>query len=146
MVNCSITVFFRTTSSTCTCTCRLCNNVYVACVFCAGATLGEKPGPLALPPRPGFGKSGRPIRLRTNFFKVKIPSNMTLFHYDVEIQPKIPRKLKRKVMQEAIRQNSKLFSGQLPVFDGEKTMYCHKKLPEGKVHVPYILFHVYMYI
>lgn len=98
----------------------------------AGAQLAKRPG--AFPPRPGFGTSGRPIQLAANFFEVHIPPNMTLFHYDVEIQPsKVPRQLKQMVMQAAVRQDPR-FSGQCPVFDGEKNMYCHKKLPEAMVH------------
>ena len=84
---------------------------------------------IALPRRPGFGTQGRRIQLTTNFFEVKLPRDMTIYHYDVEIQPKIPRKLKQKVMQEAIKASPKFFSGHRPVFDGEKSMYCHKRLP-----------------
>ena len=108
--------------------------MFVACAVCAGVKLAAKPGAPSLPPRPGFGTKGRPIELTTNFFRVRIPPNMTLYHYDVDIQPKIPRPLKRKVMQAAVEQNT-LFSGQFPVFDGEKNMYCHKKLPEAQVYV-----------
>ena len=92
---------------------------------------------IALPCRPGLGTKGRRIQLTTNFFEVKLPKDMTIYHYDVEIQPKIPRKIKQKVLQEAIKASPGFFLGHVPVFDGEKSMYCHKKLPASntKVHV-----------
>ena len=81
-----------------------------------------------LPPRPGHGRMGRQIPLLTNFFKVEIPPDLTLYHYDVVIEPNVPRAVKRKVMQTAKQQHSQFFAGQSPVFDGEKNVYSHKKL------------------
>ena len=63
---------------------------------------------------------GRQIPLLTNFFKVEIPPDLTLYHYDVVIEPNVPRAVKRKVMQTAKQQHSQFFAGQSPVFDGEK--------------------------
>ena len=98
-------------------------------------------GPVAIPDkhpfphRPGLGTRGKRIPLLTNFFKVKIPSNLTLFHYDVEILPDVPRAIKRKVMQAAVEKYKTKFSGQFPVFDGEKSLYCHKKMRDKEASV-----------
>ncbi|CAI8030664.1 Protein argonaute-2 (Fragment), partial [Geodia barretti] len=102
-----------------------------------GATAGRTPTVAIkkLPPRPGLGTRGRPIRLLTNFFKVEIPPDLTLYHYDVVIEPNVPRAIKRKVMQGAKLQHDWVFSGQYPVFDGEKNLYCHKKLERSQVDV-----------
>jgi eukaryotic translation initiation factor 2C len=40
-----------------------------------------------LPPRPGYGKLGREITLRANFFAVKVPKG-PIYDYHVEIAPK----------------------------------------------------------
>jgi eukaryotic translation initiation factor 2C len=74
--------------------------------------------------------------LWTNFFKVKIPSDLTLFHYDVEILPTVPRAVKRKVMQAAVEKDRAKFSGQFPVFDGEQALYCHKKMNDNEITMP----------
>ena len=103
-------------------------------------------GPVAIPDkrrqprRPGVGTEGRQIRVWTNFFKVKIPSDLTLFHYDVVILPDVPRAIKRKVMQVAVVKYKTKFSGQFPVFDGEKSLYCYKKMrdKEAGLYTMYI--------
>ncbi|KAI0080425.1 argonaute-like protein [Panus rudis PR-1116 ss-1] len=41
-----------------------------------------------LPTRPGYGTIGRPVKLRTNFFPVKVPKG-PLFEYDVTITPSV---------------------------------------------------------
>ena len=86
-----------------------------------------------LPLRPWVGTKGRPISLRTNFFKVDIPSDLILYHYDVVIIPDAPRAIKRRVMQAAVQKYSSIFSGQFPVFDGDKHLYCHKRLQSSMV-------------
>ena len=40
------------------------------------------------PLRPGFGTAGRPITLRSNFFKLTLPKNLTIYDYTVDISPK----------------------------------------------------------
>ncbi|CDO74823.1 hypothetical protein BN946_scf184353.g4 [Trametes cinnabarina] len=54
-----------------------------------------------LPPRPNFGTVGRPIKLRTNFFPVRVPKG-PLFEYDVALNPAAANKrLKRRIFQLA---------------------------------------------
>ena len=81
-----------------------------------------------LPPRPGYGTKGRKIPLITNYFKVDIPEDLTLYQYDVVIEPDVPKPVKRRVMKKAVEDHRQEFSGQFPVFDGEKGLYCHKEL------------------
>lgn len=55
-----------------------------------------------LPLRPGFGTSGRAIKLRANFFPVQLPKG-PLFEYDVTISPdpKTMKRVKRRIFQLA---------------------------------------------
>lgn len=56
-----------------------------------------------LPLRPDFGTQGQVIKLRTNFFPVKVPKG-PLYEYDVSISPTAGtaiRRLKRRIYQLA---------------------------------------------
>ena len=54
-----------------------------------------------LPTRPGFGTSGAPVKLRTNFFPVKVPKG-PLHEYDVQIAPAVAvKRVKRRIFQLA---------------------------------------------
>ena len=84
------------------------------------------------PKRPGYGTVGRPIRLRGNFFRLNVSSQLSdLYHYDVEITPnKCPRTVKRDVVNDIIRRyKDTTFQGHHPSFDGEKNLYSRIKLP-----------------
>ena len=59
--------------------------------------------PNELPVRPGFGTEGRPIKLRANFFPIKIRSS-TYYEYDVALSPVAGtaiRRVKRRIFQLA---------------------------------------------
>jgi hypothetical protein len=61
--------------------------------------LSVSQGPNELPPRPDFGKQGRAIVLRTNFFPVTVPKG-PVFEYDVTITPAAGtamRRVKRRI-------------------------------------------------
>jgi len=94
------------------------------------------PGSYSLPPRPGHGTEGRKISLETNFFPITVPRHLTLFQYDVVIQPEVPWGIKRKVMQKAVETYRDRFAGQYPVFDGKKIMYCYKRLAQNQISMP----------
>ena len=50
------------------------------------------------PNRPGFGTAGRKMMVRSNFFPIRLPRDMTVYHYDVVIEPqKLPKSALRKV-------------------------------------------------
>ena len=62
-----------------------------------------KQNPNELPVRPGFGTEGRPIKLRANFFPIKIRSS-TYYEYDVALSPVAGtaiRRVKRRIFQLA---------------------------------------------
>ena len=59
--------------------------------------------PNDLPVRPGFGTDGRPIKLRANFFPIKVRSS-TYYEYDVALSPVAGtaiRRVKRRIFQLA---------------------------------------------
>ncbi|KAH8101753.1 argonaute-like protein [Cristinia sonorae] len=54
-----------------------------------------------LPTRPDFGTAGKAIKLRTNFFPVKVPKG-PLYEYDVTITPAVAiKRVKRRIFQLA---------------------------------------------
>ena len=64
--------------------------------------------------RPGFGQAGRDINLTTNFFRLKYNSKVTVYQYDIEIEPECPKYLRRKLIHQ-FSQNHKadLFKSKL---------------------------------
>ena len=66
-----------------------------------------------------------------------------IYHYDVTIEPKCPKRVNRIVFEEVIRRNKKYDVAKFkPVFDGSKNMYTCGKLPipEGKVCLCVVCF------
>lgn len=60
-------------------------------------------GPDSMPLRPDFGTAGREIKLRTNFFPVRVPKG-SLYEYDVAITPvagTATRRVKKRIYQLA---------------------------------------------
>lgn len=50
------------------------------------------------PDRPGYGKQGREILVRSNYFPLLLPRHMSVHHYDVAIVPgKLPKHVSRLV-------------------------------------------------
>ncbi len=83
------------------------------------------------PDRPEFGKKGRQIMVRANFFPVQLPRHLTIHQYDVSIAPpsKYPKWMCRKIFESMKAQYSEsVFQGQKCAFDGNKNIYCHKIL------------------
>jgi eukaryotic translation initiation factor 2C len=57
--------------------------------------------PMDLPPRPDFGSAGTNVKLRTNFFPVKLPRKV-VYEYDVAISPAVSiRRIKRRIFHLA---------------------------------------------
>lgn len=96
--------------------------------------LAEHQRSLRPPRRPDFGKAGKPIKLHANFFKLQVPNNHFMYHYDVEIEPsRCPRHVNHQVIDAVIQKYSKnTFLGRRPAFDGKKNIYSREKLPVGK--------------
>ena len=73
--------------------------------------------------------------MRVNLFPVTFPQG-ELYHYDVTITPKCPKRINRVVFEALMKTYAgKLVRDQKPAFDGNKNMYCRKQLPipDGKV-------------
>jgi len=63
--------------------------------------------PQDLPVRPGFGIKGTPVKLRANYFPVRIPRS-DIFEYEVVISPAAgtaARRVKRRIFQLAEQTN-----------------------------------------
>lgn len=80
--------------------------------------------------RPGPGKEGKHMSVRTNYFAVtKLPSQ-NVHHYDISVTPeKCPIELYRSVFQAAIQANKEKFGGIAPVYDGRANAFAPKELP-----------------
>lgn len=81
--------------------------------------------------RPGFGdpKVGREINLFANFYRMKFNPRLTVYHYDIEIEPKCPKFLKRKLIHTfSQKHKATLFKNGLPVYDGNKNLYSSVQL------------------
>ncbi|XP_071942451.1 protein argonaute-2-like isoform X2 [Antedon mediterranea] len=84
---------------------------------------------LQLVKRRGYGTSGRPIQLYSNHFRVKFPTDVIIFQYDMSTQPeKLPKKKLRDIFEEIQNTNRNIFAGGKCVFDGRKCVYSPAEL------------------
>ncbi|KDQ50202.1 hypothetical protein JAAARDRAFT_63333 [Jaapia argillacea MUCL 33604] len=95
-----------------------------------------------LPLRPGYGKNGRAIKLRANFFPVRVPK-IPLQEYDVAITPAsgtTNRRLKRRIWQLAEETRDWADAGMrnAVAHDHSAKLIASKKLPQPlTIAVPY---------
>ena len=84
--------------------------------------------------RPGAGKIGKPVRVRSNFFEVTSFPTGNIYHYDVTIDPpSAPPALYRKVWKAFEDQDGQgVLQGVKAVFDGRKNAFSPKQLPLGE--------------
>lgn len=84
--------------------------------------------------RPGVGKAGKPVRVRSNFFEVLSFPTGNIYHYDVTIDPpSAPPALYRKVWKAFEEQDGQgALKGIKAVFDGRKNVFSPKVLPLGE--------------
>ncbi len=88
---------------------------------------------LQFPRRPGYGKIGRPINLRTNFFALTLPRNDFIYHYDVTITPETVKAVHREVMELLYKKYAgEAFGKARPAFDGSRNLYTMVDLPVGR--------------
>ncbi|XP_037081791.1 protein argonaute-2-like [Pollicipes pollicipes] len=78
------------------------------------------------PKRKAVGEAGRKIKLVANHFDLNIKCT-EVYHYDVDIQPRAPKPMKRRIFQTAMKENQQL-QRFYPVFDGVKNMYTARQL------------------
>jgi len=94
--------------------------------------------PNELPLRPGFGKVGKDIKLRANFFPVKVPKT-PLFEYNVSISPATSiKRMKRRIFQIAEQTPSwSRLKGNV-AHDHSQKLITAKKLPQPlNIKVPF---------
>ncbi|PLW22479.1 hypothetical protein PCASD_10838 [Puccinia coronata f. sp. avenae] len=92
-------------------------------------------------PANGLGSNGNLINVQLNLFNIAMSPTKDLFHYNIEIfsskDTSPPIALKKRIFKEIHAKFATSLDGVGPVFDGDKTVYCHKELAplEGTVEV-----------
>ena len=77
------------------------------------------------------GIVGRPVRLLTNHFELRIRDDMECYHYDIEISPKMSADKKREVFNQFVDEKLRLGDQRDGfVFDGQKNIYSCIKLAQ----------------
>jgi len=81
--------------------------------------------------RPGVGKDGRKIQIKTNFFELRSFPDWNLFQYDVSIAPgeRIPPSLARDIFKRLLDTRFKEFGEILCFYDGRAYLIAPKRLP-----------------
>jgi eukaryotic translation initiation factor 2C len=84
--------------------------------------------------RPGAGKSGKPVRVRANFFEVTAFATQNIHHYDVTIDPADTKPaLVRKVWSVFEETNGQgILTNLKTIFDGRKNVFSPKPLNLGE--------------
>jgi len=90
------------------------------------------------PPRPGFGKAGRPVKLLANHFRVNLRLAGDVFHYDVAMAESggrsfgndgPPKALANKIMAALMAELARQFPTIQLVSDARKNIYAPSRLP-----------------
>ncbi|OZJ02549.1 hypothetical protein BZG36_04505 [Bifiguratus adelaidae] len=81
-------------------------------------------------PRPGLGKAGQPVKVRTNFFPVISFPERIIYHYDLNIEPDVPPIINRKVWKHFEELNlSGALEGIRSIYEGRKNVFTPKEWP-----------------
>ncbi|KAF1767636.1 hypothetical protein GCK72_007595 [Caenorhabditis remanei] len=81
------------------------------------------------PKRPNYGRIGREIILRTNYYRMKIVAEKVQ-HYSVEMSTTMcSRKTNREIFTRFLATYPDHFADMHPVYDGKENMYTKKLLP-----------------
>ncbi|KAL0090285.1 hypothetical protein J3Q64DRAFT_1636718 [Phycomyces blakesleeanus] len=84
--------------------------------------------------RPSVGRTGKPVRVRTNFFEVTSFPTQNIHHYDVTIDPAgTPPAVYRKVWKcfEDL-DGQGILKGIKTIYDGRKNVFSPKALNLGE--------------
>lgn len=89
------------------------------------------------PPRPGFGKAGKAVKLHVNHFKVNFRQAGDVYHYDVMMAEDgrsfgndgPPKALATKIMGALLNELKRQFPDVLLVSDARKNIYSPRRLP-----------------
>lgn len=69
------------------------------------------------------GVEGSVVTLVANHFLVQFNSSQRIFHYNVEISPNPSKEVARMIKEKLVQDNSAVFSGTFPAYDGRKNLY-----------------------
>ncbi|PNF14863.1 hypothetical protein B7P43_G05156, partial [Cryptotermes secundus] len=77
------------------------------------------------------GTKGKPIIVETNHLALDLRRirNNIVIHYDVTLNPSLPKRMLRPAMEEFRRKH---YPGRFPAFDGKKNLYSSGELPFGR--------------
>ncbi|CAH1128332.1 unnamed protein product [Ceutorhynchus assimilis] len=78
--------------------------------------------------RKKHGTRGRIIKVESNHLQLNLGKLETAYHYDVTIEPELPRRMMRPVMDAFRRQ---YFPQRWPAFDGRKNLYTSSPLTDN---------------
>ncbi|KAI5072524.1 hypothetical protein GOP47_0012630 [Adiantum capillus-veneris] len=88
---------------------------------------------LVAPKRPQPGTAGNRVTVKANHFVVNLRPGITIYHYDVDINPKVSsRGVARQLQRQLLAMHETDFQGRLPVYDGSKSLYTASALPFDK--------------
>jgi len=83
-----------------------------------------------LPRRPGVGRLGKAIQVRSNYFEIQQLPNIRITHYDVTVTPDVPPPVNRKIFDQFITTYSVSdLANSRPVYDGRKNLFSPKVFP-----------------
>ncbi|XP_020594212.1 protein argonaute 7-like, partial [Phalaenopsis equestris] len=68
-------------------------------------------------------------------FLVKFDPMQKIFHYDVEISPRPSKEVARMIKRKLILENSEVFAGAHPVFDGRKNLYSSIGFQDDRIEL-----------
>ncbi|CAN4100830.1 unnamed protein product [Withania somnifera] len=85
---------------------------------------------IRIPPRPGYGTSGRRCLVRANHFLVQV-ADRDLHHYDVTISPEVlSKKVCRQIIKQLVKNYKLSHLGERDLaYDGRKSVYTAGALP-----------------
>lgn len=91
---------------------------------------------LSIPLRPNVGVSGKGINLFANYLQVSNLPVGDIIHYDVNVNPEVPRNLRRSLFAELeVKYRKSEFSGRLVAYDGMSNMYSLGSLPKDSYNL-----------
>ncbi|KAI3720208.1 hypothetical protein L6452_21121 [Arctium lappa] len=92
--------------------------------------------PMTVARRPDSGGSdGTIIPLLANHFLVKFNPLQQIYHYDVEISPKPSKDIARLIKQKLVQENSAIFSGGNPSFDGRRNLFSPIEFQKDRIEL-----------